>query len=64
MSCDKAHQKRRAKLPVNFGNAELGTIVEVEICPYSGVKVKSKQLGLNDEGFYTISSTLAKVIVD
>ncbi|MGD0228333.1 MAG: hypothetical protein ABSF71_39020 [Terriglobia bacterium] len=64
MSCGKGHQKRRVKLLVKFGNAEPGTIVEAEICPDCGVKVSSKQLGRNDEGFYMIPSALAEVVED
>jgi len=62
MSCGKGHQKRRVKLLVKFGNAEPGTIVEAEICPTCGVKVRSKQLGRNNEGFYMIPSALAEVV--
>jgi hypothetical protein len=64
MSCDEAHQKRRLKLLVKFGNAEPGTIVKAELCPSCGVYVKAKQLGCNDEGFYLIPSALAKVVED
>jgi hypothetical protein len=64
MSCGKAHQKRRVKLLVKFGNAEPGTIVEAELCPDCGVKVTSKQLGYNDECWYMIPSALAAVVED
>jgi hypothetical protein len=64
MSCGKAHQKRRVKLLVKFGNAEPGTIVEAEICPDCGVKVTSKQLGYDGEGWYMIPSALAEVVKD
>jgi len=64
MSCGKGHQKRRVKLLVKFGNAQSGTIVEAELCHYCGVYVKAKQLGCNDEGFYTIPSAVAEVVED
>jgi len=62
VSCDKKHEKRRAKLLEKFGNSEPGTIVEAEICPDRGVKVRSKQLGCKDEGLYMIPSALAEVV--
>jgi hypothetical protein len=49
---------------VKFGKAGPGTIVEAEICPDFGVKVTSKHLGCNDEGFYMIPSGLAEVVED
>jgi hypothetical protein len=45
MSCDKAHQKRRVKLLVKFGNAEPGTIVEAEVCRSCGVSLKADDFG-------------------
>jgi len=64
MSSGKGHQKQRFKLLVRFGKAEPGTIVEAEVCPDCGVKVTSKQLGCNDEGFYMIISALIEVVED
>jgi hypothetical protein len=64
MSCGKTHVKRRVKLLVKFGNAEPGTIVEAEICPDCGVKVTSKQLGYDNDGWYMIPSELAEVVED
>ncbi len=64
MSCGKGHEKRRVKLLVKFANAEPGTIVEAEICPDCGVKVTSKQLGRNDEGFHMIPAGLPEVVED
>jgi hypothetical protein len=64
MSCGREHQKRRVKLLEKFGNAEPGTIVKAELCPDCGVKVTSKQLGHNDEGWYMIPSALAEVFED
>jgi len=64
MSCVKGHQKSRVKLLVKFGNAEPGTIVEAELCPECGVKVTSKRLGYEGEGWYMIPSALAEVVED
>lgn len=49
---------------MKFGSAESGTIVEVELCPCSGVYVKAKQLRCNEEGVYVIPSALAEVVED
>ena len=62
MSCEKKYEKRRVKLRERFGNAESGAVVEAEICPTCGVKVRSKQLGRNVEGLYMIPSALAEVV--
>jgi hypothetical protein len=64
MSCAITHQKRPGKLLVKFGKAEPGTIVEAELCPDCGVKVTSKRLGWNDEGWHMLPSALAEVVED
>ena len=64
MACGKGHRKRRVKLPVRFGSAEPGTIVEAQFCPSCGVYVKAKQFGCNDEGLSTNPSALAEAAED
>jgi hypothetical protein len=64
MSCGKTHVKQRVKLLVRFGKAEPGTIVEPDTCPDCGVKVTSKQLGYDGDGWYMIPSALAEVVED
>ena len=60
--CGKPHEKRRAKLLVDFGNAKSGAIEDADICLECGVRVASKQIGTNDEGWWLIPSALVKVI--
>ena len=59
--CNKPHEKRPVKLLAEFGRAKSGTIVEADICSECGVRVTSKHLGNNDEGWWLIPSALVEV---
>jgi hypothetical protein len=60
-ACRITHEKRKAKLLAKFGNAKFGDVVEVDVCPKCGVYVKSKAIGLDDEGAWMIPSALAEL---
>ena len=47
---------------VDFGNAKSGAIEDADFCLECGVRVASKQIGTNDEGWWLIPSALVKVI--
>ncbi len=60
-ACGSPHAKRTAKLLTDIGKAKAGTVVEVEVCPVCGVWVKSKAIGIQDEGAWMVPSELAKL---
>jgi hypothetical protein len=59
--CGNPHAKRKAKLLAGFGKAKAGTVVEADVCPVCGVYVRSKAIGLDDEGAWMVPSELAEL---
>ena len=56
--CARPHEGRLVKLLGEFAKVKAGTVVAAEVCSQCGVRVCSKEIGLEDANVWVIPSEL------